>query len=187
MKTMEDSRYLRDKILSSFEMAELATDPVERAEWLTFVVVGAGPTGVELIGQIAELAHKVLPREFRDVDTSEAKIILLEGAPSVLPPFHSKLQRYTQRELEKMGVDIRLNTLAVDMDYDSITVQAPGGRETIRAKTRIWAAGVRRPRWPACSRKRPERVRTGPGGCRSARTVPWPATRRYSRSGTWCC
>jgi len=142
MKTMEDSRYLRDKILSSFEMAELATDPVERAEWLTFVVVGAGPTGVELIGQIAELAHKVLPREFRDVDTSESKIILLEGAPSVLPPFSPKLQRYTHRELEKMGVDIRLNTLAVDMDHDSITVKAPGGLETIRAKTRIWAAGV---------------------------------------------
>src|SRR6201992_693070 len=142
MKTMEDSRYLRDKILSSFEMAELATDPVERAEWLTFVVVGAGPTGVELIGQIAELAHKVLPREFRDVDTSEAKIILLEGAPTVLPPLHPKLQLYTQRELEKMGVDIRLSTLAVDMDHDSITVKAPGGLETILAKTRIWAAGV---------------------------------------------
>jgi NADH dehydrogenase len=137
MKTMEDSRYLRDKILSSFEMAELATDQGERAEWLTFVVVGAGPTGVELIGQIAELAHKVLPREFRDVDTSEAKIILLEGAPSVLPPFSPKLQRYTHRELEKMRVDIRLNTLAIEMDHDSITVQAPGGRETIRAKTGV--------------------------------------------------
>ncbi len=142
MKTMEDSRYLRDKILSSFEMAELATDPAERAEWLTFVVVGAGPTGVELIGQIAELAHKVLPSEFRNADTSGARIILLEGAPAVLPPFPPKLQRYTQRQLEKMGVEIRLSTLAVDMDHDSITVQAPGGRETIRAKTRIWAAGV---------------------------------------------
>ena len=123
-------------------MAELATDPVERAEWLTFVVIGAGPTGVELIGQIAELAHKVLPRDFRDVNTSEARIILLEGAPSVLPPFPPKLQRYTQRQLEKMGVEIRLNTLAIDMDHDSITVQAPGGREIIRAKARIWAAGV---------------------------------------------
>ena len=142
MKTMEDSRYIRDKIFSSFEMAELATDPDERAEWLTFVVIGAGPTGVELIGQIAELAHKVLPSDFRDMDTSEAKIILLEGAPVVLPPFPATLQRYTQRQLEKMGVDIRLNTLAVDMDHDSITVQAPSGRETIRAKTRIWAAGV---------------------------------------------
>jgi NADH dehydrogenase FAD-containing subunit len=67
------------------------------------------------------------------VDTSEAKIILLEGAPSVLPPFGPKLQRYTHRELEKMGVDIRVNTLAVEMDHDSIAVQAPGGRETIRA------------------------------------------------------
>jgi NADH:ubiquinone reductase (H+-translocating) len=142
MKTMEDSRYLRDKIFSSFEMAELATDPAERAEWLTFVVVGAGPTGVELIGQIAELAHQVLPSDFRDVDTSAARIILLEGAPVVLPPFSPRLQRYTQRELEKMGVEIRLNTLAVDMDHDSITVKAPGGLETIRAKTRIWAAGV---------------------------------------------
>ena len=142
MKTMEDSRYLRDKIFSSFEMAELATDPAERAEWLTFVVVGAGPTGVELIGQIAELAHQVLPHDFRDVDTSAARIILLEGAPVVLPPFPPRLQRYTQRELEKMGVEIRLNTLAVDMDHDSITVKAPGGLETIRAKTRIWAAGV---------------------------------------------
>ena len=142
MKTMEDARYLRDGILARFEMAELATDPAERAEWLTFVVIGAGPTGVELIGQIAELAHQVLPRDFRDVDTSRSKIILLEGAPSVLPPFPAKLQRYTQRQLEKMGVEIRLNTLAIDMDHDSITVQTPGGRETIRAKTRIWAAGV---------------------------------------------
>jgi NADH dehydrogenase len=142
MKTIEDARYIRDGILSKFEMAELATDPKVRAEWLTFVVVGAGPTGVELVGQIAELAHKVLPRDFRDVDTTSARILLLEGAPSVLPPFAPKLQRYTQRVLEKMGVEIRLNTLAVDMDHDSITVKGPDGLETIRARTRIWAAGV---------------------------------------------
>ena len=142
MKTIEDARYLLDAILARFEMAELVTDPAERAEWLTFVVIGAGPTGVELIGQIAELAGKVLPRDFRDVDTSRARIILLEGAPSVLPPFPRRLQRYTQRELEKMGVEIRLNTLAVDMDHDSVTVKTPGGLETILAKTRIWAAGV---------------------------------------------
>jgi NADH dehydrogenase len=82
-------------------MAELTTDPQERAEWLTFVVVGAGPTGVELVGQIAELAHKVLPPEFRHVDTASARIILLEGAPTVLPPFDKKLQSYTQNQLEK--------------------------------------------------------------------------------------
>jgi NADH:ubiquinone reductase (H+-translocating) len=143
MKTIEDARYLRDEILLSFEMAELASDPQERAEWLTFVVVGAGPTGVELVGQIAELAHKVLPRNFRDADTSEARIVLLEGAASVLPMFPPRLQRYTQRQLEKMGVEIRLNTLAVDMDHDSITAQAGSESETIRARTRIWAAGVR--------------------------------------------
>ena len=91
MKTIEDARFTRDAILSKFEMAELATDPQERAEWLTFVVVGAGPTGVELAGQIAELAHQVLPRDYRDVDTTEARILLLEGASSVLPPFDPKL------------------------------------------------------------------------------------------------
>jgi NADH dehydrogenase len=142
MKTVEDARYLRDGILSKFEMAELATDPRERAEWLTFVVIGAGPTGVELVGQIAELAHEVLPKDYRSVDTREARIILLEGAGAVLPPFAPKLQEYTKRRLEKMGVEIRLNTLAVDMDHDSITVKGPDGLETIRTKTRIWAAGV---------------------------------------------
>jgi len=142
MKTVEDARYLRDGILSKFEMAELATDPQERAEWLTFVVVGAGPTGVELVGQVAELAHQVLPRDYRSVNTTEARIILLEGAPTVLPPFDEKLRAYTHRQLEKMGVEIRLNTLAVDMDHDSITVKGPDGLETIRARTRIWAAGV---------------------------------------------
>ena len=132
MKTIEDARYLRDGILSKFEMAEIATDPQERAEWLTFVVVGAGPTGVELAGQLAELAHKVLPQDYRSVNTHEARIILLEGARSVLPPFAEKLQRYTQEHLEKMGVEIRLNTLAVDMDHESITVKGPDGVETIR-------------------------------------------------------
>jgi NADH dehydrogenase len=142
MKTIEDARYLRDGILSKFEMAEMATDPIERAEWLTFVVIGAGPTGVELAGQLAEHAHLVLPQEYRTVDTTEARIILLEGAPAVLPPFDQKLQKYTKGHLEKMGVEIRTGTLANDMDHESITVKGPNGVETIRARTRIWAAGV---------------------------------------------
>jgi NADH:ubiquinone reductase (H+-translocating) len=142
MKTVEDARYIRDGILAKFEMAEIEPDPKERAEWLTFVVVGAGPTGVELVGQIAELAHTVLPRDYRSFNTKDARIILLEGAGSVLPPFDQKLQRYTHKVLEKMGVEIRLNTLAVDMDHFSITVKGPDGVETIPARTRIWAAGV---------------------------------------------
>jgi NADH dehydrogenase len=142
MKTLEDARHLRSHILSAFEMAELATDPQERSEWLTFVVVGAGPTGVELVGQLAELAHLVLPRDYRSVDTTEAKIVLLEGAGAVLGPFDPKLQRYTRARLEKMGVEVRLNTLAVDMDRESITVKGPDGTERIPTRTRIWAAGV---------------------------------------------
>ena len=142
MKTIEDARYLRDAILSAFELAELSTDPVERAELLTFVVIGAGPTGVETVGQIAELAHTVLPRDYRAIDTREARIILLEGAGAVLPPFDKKLQAYTQRQLEKMGVEIQLNSLAVGMDDDSVTVKGPDGVQTIRCRTRIWAAGV---------------------------------------------
>ena len=142
MKTIEDARYLRDRILSAFEMAELSTDPVERAELLTFVVIGAGPTGVETIGQIAELAHTVLPRDYRSINTRDARIILLEGAPSVLPPFAAKLQDYTRRQLEGMGVEIRTNSMAIDMDDQSVTVKGPDGEQVIRCRTRIWAAGV---------------------------------------------
>jgi NADH dehydrogenase len=142
MKTIEDARHLRDQILLAFEMAELATDPTERAEWLTFVVIGAGPTGVELVGQVAELAHAVLPKDYRSIDTREARILLLEGAPSVLPPFDAKLQTYTHKRLEKMGVEIRTGTLAVGMDDHSVTVKGPEGEEIIRTRTRIWAAGV---------------------------------------------
>jgi NADH dehydrogenase len=142
MKTVEDARYLRDSVLGKFEMAEMAADPVERGEWLTFVVVGAGPTGVETVGQIAELAHTVLPRDYRSINTKEARIVLLEGAPSVLPPFHKKLQQYAHRQLEKMGVEVHVNSLATAMDHESITFKSPEGEQTIRGRTRIWAAGV---------------------------------------------
>ena len=142
MKTIEDARHLRSHILSAFEMAELAEDPAERAEWLTFVVVGAGPTGVELVGQVAELAHQVLPRDYRAIDTRAARIILLEGMGTVLGAFSPKLQAYAMGQLTKKGVDVRLNTLAVAMDHHSITVDGPDGEERIPTRTRIWAAGV---------------------------------------------
>jgi NADH:ubiquinone reductase (H+-translocating) len=142
MKSIEDARMLRSQILGAYELAELATDEKEKDAHLTFVVVGAGPTGVEVTGQLAELAHHVLPGEYRSTDTRQAKIILLDAAPSVLPSFAPKLQRYTQRRLEKMGVDVRLNTAATDMDSRSITVTGPNGVETIVARTKIWAAGV---------------------------------------------
>jgi NADH dehydrogenase len=142
MKTLEDARHLRSHILSAFEMAELATAPAEQAGYLTFAVIGAGPTGVELVGQLAELAHQVLPRDYRSAVPTEARILLVEAGPAVLSAFHPKLQRYTQRRLEEMGVDVRLNTAAIAMDHDSITVRGAEGGERIPARTKIWAAGV---------------------------------------------
>ena len=143
MKTIEDARYVRDGILAKFEMAELETDPAEKQAWLTFAIIGAGPTGVELAGQIAELAHVVLPCDYRHIDTKATRILLFEGAPAVLPPFDAQLQQYTHDKLTAMGVEIRTNTLAVDMDRASITVKGPdGNEEVIPCRTRIWAAGV---------------------------------------------
>jgi NADH:ubiquinone reductase (H+-translocating) len=142
LKTLEDARHVRSHILGAFEMAELASDPAERAAYLTFAVIGAGPTGVEVVGQVAELAHESLPREFKSVSTTEAKILLIEAGPAVLAAFAPKLQRYTQRRLEKMGVDVLLNTAARAMDADSVTVKGPDGDRRIPARTKIWAAGV---------------------------------------------
>jgi NADH:ubiquinone reductase (H+-translocating) len=144
MKTLEDARGLRSRILSAFELAETIADPGQRAAFLTFVVIGAGPTGVELVGQVATLAKKVLPEEFRWVDTSrETRVILVEAAPTVLGPFNPKLQRYTHRRLEKMGVEVRVDTAAIAMTDESITVNGPSGQEQIASRTKIWAAGVK--------------------------------------------
>ena len=142
LKTLEDARHLRSHILSAFEMADQATDPAERAAYLTFAVVGAGPTGVEMVGQVAELAHEVLPREYRSVVTTEAEILLIEAGPAVLASFDPKLQRYTQRRLQHMGVHVLLNTVAQGMDHESITVKDADGQRRIPARTKIWAAGV---------------------------------------------
>jgi NADH:ubiquinone reductase (H+-translocating) len=142
LKTLQDAGHLRSHILGAFEMAELATSPAERAAYLTFAVIGAGPTGVEVAGQIAELAHETLPSELKSVATTEAKILLIEAGPQVLAAFAPKLQRYTQRRLQKMGVEVWLNTMARDMDSGSVTVTGPDGDRRVPARTKIWAAGV---------------------------------------------
>ena len=142
LKTLEDAGHLRNHILGAFEMANLATDPAERAAYLTFAVIGAGPTGVEVVGQIAELAHETLPQEYKSVTTTDARILLIEAGPQVLASFAPRLQRYTQRRLQKMGVEVWLNTRARDMDRTSVTVTGPDGDRRIPARTKIWAAGV---------------------------------------------
>jgi NADH:ubiquinone reductase (H+-translocating) len=143
LKTLEDASHLRSHILGAFEMAELTTDHAKRAAYLTFAVIGAGPTGVEMVGQVAELAHEALPREYRSVATAEATILLIEAGPEVLAAFAPKLQRYTRRRLRRMGVDVLLNTAARAMDQSSVTVKGPDGDRRIPAWTKIWAAGVR--------------------------------------------
>ena len=184
MKTLEDARHLRSHILSAFEMAELATDPAERAAYLTFTVVGGGPTGVELAGQLAELAHQVLPMDYRSVATTEAKILLIEAAPAVLGAFHPKLQRYTQRRLEKMGVEVRLNTMAIAMDHDSITVQGPGVRSGFPPGRRSGRQACGPRRWRRCSPRLPAPRPTARAGWWYCQTAACLVIRRSSPSAT---
>ena len=112
MKTLEDARHLRNHNLGAFELAELTTDPAESEKDLTLVVIGAARTGVEVVGQIAELAHRVLPGDYHEIDTRKARMVLIEAASAVLGPFDEKLQRYTQTRLERMGVEVRCGTTA---------------------------------------------------------------------------
>jgi NADH dehydrogenase len=142
MKTIEDARRLRSHVLGAFEMAEASADPAQRDEWLTFVIVGAGPTGVELTGQVAALASRTLRGDYRNVDTTSAKIILLDAGPHVLPPFPEKLRRRAERDLREVGVDIRLHTKATAIDERGIEVEGPQGEARIPSRTVIWAAGV---------------------------------------------
>ena len=144
MKSIDDALELRGRIFGAFEVAELATTEAEERAWLTFVVVGAGPTGVEMAGQIAELARRTLKRDFRSIDPTSARVILLDGAPGVLPRnFGDKLGERAQRRLEKMGVEVRLGTLVTDLDDTGVTVRDADGTESrIPAMTKVWAAGV---------------------------------------------
>ena len=144
MKSIDDALELRGRIFGAFEMAELGAVRGENVDHLlTFVVVGAGPTGVEMAGQIAELAHRTLKRDFRAINTRQARVILLDAAPQVLPPFGKKLGEHTKKDLEKLGVEVILGAMVTDLDERGIDVAYKDGRtERIVAVTKIWAAGV---------------------------------------------
>jgi NADH dehydrogenase len=143
MKSIDDALELRGRIFGAFEMAELAETDEEIERLLTFVVVGAGPTGVEMAGQIAELAHRTLRKDFRRINTREARVILLDAAPQVLPPFGAKLGAWTQRSLEKRGVEVRLGEMVTDVDEFGLEVKRKDSApERIEAATKVWAAGV---------------------------------------------
>ena len=143
LKSLEDALELRRRILSAFEAAEIEPDPDVQRALLTFVVVGAGPTGVELAGQIAEIARDTVRHDFRHIDPTTAVIMLVEGADRVLTAFPEKLSHQAERQLEKLGVTIRNDRLVVDVDVDGVTVKVGGDHEErIASRTVIWAAGV---------------------------------------------
>lgn len=143
LKSIDDALELRGRIFGAFELAELSDDPAEIERLLTFVVVGAGPTGVEMAGQIAELSRRTLRHDFRRIDPSESRIILLDGASQVLPAFGDTLGQRAQDRLAKLGVEVELGALVTDMDDHGLTVKdAEGTTRRIKAATTVWAAGV---------------------------------------------
>jgi NADH:ubiquinone reductase (H+-translocating) len=142
MKTIDDALELRRRIFGAFELAELENDPEEKLRWLTFVIVGAGPTGCELAGQIRELAQRSLGHNFRTIDPTTARVILLDGGKAPLATFGGNLSGKGRKELEHMGVELRMGLRATNVDRDGLDVQSPDGAERIHAHTVIWAAGV---------------------------------------------
>jgi NADH dehydrogenase len=143
LKSIDDALELRGRIFGAFELAELETDPVVQRRRLTFAVVGAGATGVEMAGQIAELAHRALPGEFRRIDPKSARIVLIDGAKEVLPSFGDHLSARAAARLAELGVEVRLNTMVVGLDATGIELKGPDGQhERIEAQTKVWAAGV---------------------------------------------
>ena len=143
MKTIDDALELRARILSAFEQAERSSDPTRREKLLTFTVVGAGPTGVEMAGQIAELADHTLEGTFRHIDSTKARVILLDAAPAVLPPMGEKLGKKAAARLEKMGVEIQLNAMVTNVDRNGLTVKdSDGTTRRIESACKVWSAGV---------------------------------------------
>jgi NADH dehydrogenase len=142
LKTIEDATEIRHKILYAFEAAERETDHEKRREWLTFVVVGAGATGVELAGALAEIAHDTLRHDFRSIRPKESRILLLEGAPHALPTYPEDLSAKAEASLERLGVEVRTNVRVTGVDEAGVTVDGSAARERLNARTVIWAAGV---------------------------------------------
>ena len=143
LKTVEDALEMRQRIFYAFEAAERELDSDRRRAWLTFVVVGAGPTGVELAGALSELANDTLPSDFRTVDPSEARILLVEATDRVLPGYPEGLSLKAKRSLERLGVRVHLGAQVCRVDADGVELEVGDARERISSKTVLWAAGVR--------------------------------------------
>ncbi len=142
LKTVEDATEIRARLLLAFERAEKDTDPAARRAQLTFVIVGAGPTGVELAGAIGEIARDTLRKDFRSIDPADANIFLIEGADRVLPTYTPKLSAAAEQALIRLGVRTRSSATVTGIDADGVTVKLQDGETRIAAKTVLWAAGV---------------------------------------------
>ena len=143
LKTVEDATEIRRRILIAFEAAEREADPELRRAWMTFVIVGGGPTGVELGGALGEIAHDTLRRDFRAIRSGEARIVLVEAMDRILPPYPPDRSASAQRQLERLGVQVRTRTRVIDLDESGVRVTGPdGAEEWIPSRTVLWAAGV---------------------------------------------
>lgn len=143
LKSIEDATAMRHKILYAFEAAEREPDPAARRAWLTFVVVGAGPTGVELAGALSEIARDTLRRDFRKFRPEEAQILLLDGSPHVLQTYPVDLSEQAARQLIRLGVRPRTRVQVVAIDAEGLTLGTPDGEERLASRTVLWAAGVK--------------------------------------------
>ena len=142
MKTIDDALEIRRRLLGAFEMAETAIDPQEQQDWLTIAVVGAGPTGVEIAGQIRELATRSLRDDFRTFDPTAVRVLLLDGGKEPVATFGDDLSRRAARELEHLGVELRMGSRVTGIDANGLDVATSTGTERIAAHTVVWAAGV---------------------------------------------
>jgi NADH dehydrogenase len=142
LKTLDDALLMRRRILLAFERAEREEDAARRGELLTFVLVGGGPTGVELAGTLAEISRQTLRDEFKAIDTGRARIVVVEAGPSILSSFREDLRDAARRSLGRLGVEVRERTRVVGIDAHGVDVESDAGRERITASTVLWAAGV---------------------------------------------
>lgn len=172
LKTLSDAEAIRSKILSAYELAELSDDPVERARLMTFILVGGGPTGVELAASIAQMARVTLKRDFRRLHPDQTKVILVEGGDRLLPTFDPKLSAAATRQLARLGVRVRTGAVAQTVDADGVVVAG----ERIRAATVLWTAGV------AAS---PLAAQTGASTDRAGRAQVGPQLETQSGSGVF--
>lgn len=184
LKTIDDALEIRARIFEAFERAEAATEHDDRCRHLTFVVVGGGPTGIEVAGQIAELARLSLRRNYRTIDPADAKVVLIEAGPALLPSYGEHLAARTRRDLEALGVEVHTGARVTDVDAAGVRYVEDGVEHVLPSTAKVWAAGVAASPSAMCSVPRAGSSAPGPARSSSSPTAPCPAGPRCSWSET---